>query len=130
MSEIELAGCRTARIGARVKMRKLMHVSRKSALALCIGASVVGGAWWLSPASAQQPPPVVVQAPNGAAGASAQPAQSGETFFQTAGEVAFQNGEAAITATLGDLLRTSEAAGLEKVRITGRVRNVTGSGTS
>lgn len=99
-------------------------------MALCIGAGLAGGAWWLSPASAQQPPPVVVQAPNGSPGASAQPAQTGETFFQTAGEVAFQNGEGAITATLGDLLRTSDAAGLEKVRITGRVRNVTGAGTS
>jgi hypothetical protein len=111
-------------------MRKLMDLSRRSVLALSISASLIGGAWWLSPAWAQQQPPVVVQVPNGSPGASAQPAQTGETFFQTAGEVAFQNGEGAITATLGDLLRTSDAAGLEKVRITGRARNVSGAGTS
>jgi hypothetical protein len=110
-------------------MRDIMNITRKSALALILGASLAGSACWLSPASAQ-PAPVVVQVPSGSAAASAQPAQKGETFFQTAGDVAFENGAATITATLGDLLRTSDAAGLEKVRITGRARNVSGSGTS
>jgi hypothetical protein len=106
-----------------------MNIWRKAAVRLLLVASLAGVACWLPPAWSQQAP-VVVQVPNGAAPATGQAGQKGETFFQTAGDVSLENGEGSITATLGDLLRSSDAAGLEKVRVTGRARGVSGAGTN
>jgi hypothetical protein len=77
-----------------------------------------------------QPAPVVVQVPNGATAAPPRAMQKGSTYFQTAGAVSLENGEGAITATLGDLLRETDGAGLERVHITGRARGVSGAGTN
>ena len=58
-----------------------------------------------------------------------QAVEKGSTYFQTAGIASLESGEGAITATLGDLLRETGSAGLERVHITGRARGVSGAGT-
>jgi hypothetical protein len=105
-----------------------MQTSRKTAAVLLGAASFAAAA--LAPSAWSQQPSVVVQVPSASPDASAQPATKGSTFFQTAGAVSLENGEGAITATLGDLLRETDAAGLERVRITGRARSVSGAGTN
>jgi hypothetical protein len=77
-----------------------------------------------------QPAPVVVHVPSNTTAAPARAAQKGSTYFQTAGAVSLESGEGAITATLGDLLREIDGAGLERVHITGRARGVSGAGTN
>src|SRR5437588_13033654 len=76
------------------------------------------------------PGPVVVQVPSGATSAPVQAVEKGSTYFQTAGIASLESGEGAITATLGDLLRETGSAGLERVHITGRARGVSGAGTN
>src|SRR5439155_25641427 len=107
-----------------------MVFSRKTAVSILCAVTLAGAICRPLPAWSQQTP-VIVQVPNSAAtGAPAEAAKKGTTFFQTAGAVSLENGEGAITATLGDLLRETDAAGLERVRITGRARSVSGAGTN
>jgi hypothetical protein len=105
-----------------------MVFPRTTAASTLCAVTLAGAICLPLPAWSQQAP-VVVHVPNGA-GAPAQAAKKSSTFFQAAGAVSLENGEGAITATLGDLLRETDAAGLERVRITGRARGVSGAGTN
>jgi hypothetical protein len=51
-------------------------------------------------------------------------------MFQTVGEVSLVNGEGPIAASLGDLLTQTRGAGLDAVKVAGRVRRVSASGAS
>lgn len=105
-----------------------MRTLKQALLAAAVTVAAVVGVW--GAAWSQSPPPVIVQVPQGGAGAS--PAASGEngsTYFRISSTTDLKNGEAPITASLGDLLSKADAAGLEKVKVTGRARSVTASGS-
>jgi hypothetical protein len=98
--------------------------------ALIVAGAIAAGETYVGP-SWSQPAPTVVQVPTGTNSAGGTLSErKGETAFQVTSDVSLRNGEGPITATLGDLLRSPDAAGLEKVRIIGRARGVSGSGTS
>src|SRR5260370_2514776 len=91
--------------------------------AIAIAALFLGGA----AAWAQSSPPTVIKVPPSGAGSTGEQPK-GDTFFQVAGEVALSQGEGAIPATLGDLLRSGDTAGLDKVRVIARAPTVSTPG--